>query len=77
MRWAWFFIPFILASMAIGFIINYPWGQRFSAQTKLCDQQVPILLHTHDPVDLRRAIFLVRWLNCSVSKRLNEKQNEQ
>jgi hypothetical protein len=39
------------------------------AEVRLCDQQVPILLHTHDMVEYQRAEFLVRHFNCGIAKR--------
>ena len=37
---------------------------------RFCDQQVAILLSTKDQLELDRASFLVRYLDCSVSRRL-------
>jgi hypothetical protein len=37
---------------------------------RFCDQQVATLLTTKEQLELDRARFLVRWLDCSVSRRL-------
>jgi hypothetical protein len=55
------------AAYAIGFL---PPGPQFVAEAKECDQQVAILLTTHDMVDLERAKFIIHWLNCSIGGRL-------
>jgi hypothetical protein len=38
-------------------------------EVRMCDEQVPILLHTRDPVEYQRAEFLVRHFNCGIAKR--------
>ena len=35
-----------------------------------CDRQVAILMSTKDLVELERAQFLIKWINCSVGRRL-------
>jgi hypothetical protein len=39
-------------------------------QTKLCDQAVSTLFTTTDAIELRRAMFLIRQLDCKISTRL-------
>lgn len=49
-----------------------PMGKSVSPdpEVRLCDEQVPILLHSRDMYDLLRAQFLVKQLNCDIGKRL-------
>jgi predicted MFS family arabinose efflux permease len=70
--WRWLIAPIAIcfAVAAFWIVLALPPGPQFSAETKECDRQVAVLRSTHDPVELRRAMFLVRWLNCSVGKRL-------
>jgi hypothetical protein len=67
-------IPVVLMAAFVGFaayvIIFLPPGPRFVAEKAECDRQVAILLATHDAVELDRAKFLVRWLDCSIGDRL-------
>jgi hypothetical protein len=61
-------------------IILFGWGMAisiipddsgsFGKSRALCDRVVAEVLTTRDPVDLRRDIFLIRYLNCSISRRL-------
>ena len=41
-----------------------------SKVSRLCDEMVDRLLTTTDPVELRRAMFLVRWFDCGIRRRL-------
>jgi hypothetical protein len=43
---------------------------RLSKERALCDQAVDTLLTTKDLVELQRAMFLVRRLDCGVTRRL-------
>jgi hypothetical protein len=67
-------IPLVLMAAFFGFaayvIIFLPPGPQFVAEKAECDRQVAILLATHDAVELDRAKFIVRWLNCSIGDRL-------
>ena len=67
-------VPYALMLALLGFaayaIVFLPPGPQFVAEAKECDKQVAVLLTTHDAVDLGRARFLVRWLNCSIGNRL-------
>ena len=48
-------------------------GQEMSilARERLeCDRQVAILMSTKDLVELERAQFLIKWINCAVGGRL-------
>jgi hypothetical protein len=51
-------------------ILFLPPGPQFVAEARECDKQLAILLTTRDAVDLERAKFIVRWLNCSIGNRL-------
>ena len=37
---------------------------------ELCDREVDALLHSRDPLDLERAIEIVRQVNCAIERRL-------
>jgi hypothetical protein len=39
-------------------------------EKKLCDQAVSTLFTTTDPIELQRATFLIRRLDCKISTRL-------
>jgi hypothetical protein len=54
------------AFLSSGIIKNEQWNK----EERLCDQAVNTLLTTKDLVDLERAMFLVRWYNCGISRRL-------
>lgn len=45
-------------------------GGRWAKEDALCDQAVSTLLTTKDLVELQRSIFLIRWYNCSIGRRL-------
>ena len=51
-------------------IRQVPPGQQSVVEALECDKQVAILLTTHDPVDLQRASFLIRRLDCDIGRRL-------
>jgi hypothetical protein len=75
-RFPWdMLLPLLLPSAVVGGILwaVFTWlppGPQFVAEARECDKQVAILLTTHDAVDLERAKFIVRWLNCSLDDRL-------
>lgn len=60
----------VLLSIGIGVGIYSVVGSQPSKRTAACDEAVHQVLTTKDPVELQRNIFLVRWLDCSVSSRL-------
>jgi hypothetical protein len=70
-KWWWWAIPFgfvLGAGIAVGAFYAEP---RFPDKTSAkCDEAVATMLHTKDPVELRRAIFLIKWFNCGVARRL-------
>jgi hypothetical protein len=71
--WRWLIAPVTVICVAVAafwIILALPAGPQFTAETKECDRQVAILRSTHDPIELRRSMFLVRWLNCSIGRRL-------
>lgn len=37
---------------------------------ELCDREVDALLHSRDPLDLERAIEIVKQVNCGIERRL-------
>jgi hypothetical protein len=39
-------------------------------EKKVCDQAVSTLFSTTDSMELQRAMFLIRWLDCKISTRL-------
>jgi hypothetical protein len=45
-------------------------SEQLTKRRALCDQAVSTLLTTKDLVELQRAMFLVRWLDCGVTQRL-------
>jgi hypothetical protein len=47
-------------------------GASIGKRPALCDQYVHTLLTTTDPVEVQRAIFLVNYLDCSVTRRAPE-----
>jgi hypothetical protein len=66
-----FVAPFLIAGIigiAVG-AISVVWP-RDTKERAVCDEAVQQLLTTKDEIELRRAIFLIRWLNCSVRSRL-------
>lgn len=42
----------------------------FDAERRLCDQAVEALLHSPDLVEVTRAGFIIRRLDCSIRRRL-------
>jgi hypothetical protein len=50
-------------------VIQVPPPSSSDVEVRMCDEQVPILLHTRDPVEYQRAEFLVRHFNCGIAKR--------
>jgi hypothetical protein len=64
----WIGLPAVVAVASIAVVIAIPLPP--SKVDRLCDDAVHQLLTTQDLVELRRAIFLVRWFNCSISRRL-------
>jgi hypothetical protein len=51
---------------ALPIIILAPTGK----ERKLCDQAVSTLFTTTDAIELQRAMFLIRHLDCKISTRL-------
>jgi len=45
-----------------------PWSD--GKEKAVCDQQISTLLNSHDPVELQRAQYIIRDLNCDVAGRL-------
>jgi len=65
------FLPFfVFGAVGIGLGAWSVVGMRSDKEVIACDQAVHQLMTTKDKVELRRSIFLIRWLNCSVSRRL-------
>jgi hypothetical protein len=58
---------FCRALMAIGYCF-LSWHRR--RKKKLCDQAVSTLFTTIDAIELQRAMFLIRRLDCKISMRL-------
>jgi hypothetical protein len=57
-------------SLGIGVVIAFIAGVPSDKEIAACDEAVHQVLTTKDPIELRRNIFLVRYLNCRVSSRL-------
>lgn len=62
-------LPFGL-SLFVSTPAPWPAAAADVSTVKACDQAVNALLTTDNLVDLERATFLIRELNCSVSSRL-------
>lgn len=63
-------LPFVAIGLVFWLILKLPPGPQFVAERAECDRQVVILLSTHDAVDLQRATFIIRRLNCNIGDRL-------
>ena len=67
-------LPLLIPSVVMGgiflLILQLPPGPQFVAEAQECDKQVATLLTTYDPVDLQRASFLIRYLDCDIGRRL-------
>lgn len=69
--WRLLMLPAVaFAVAALWIVLDLPPDPQSTAVTKECDRQVAVLHSTHDLVELRRAMFLVRWFNCGIGKRL-------
>jgi hypothetical protein len=64
----WIGMPAIVLVASVTVIIWVPSPP--SKVGRLCDEMVEQVLTTKDPVELRRAIFLVRWFDCGIRRRL-------
>jgi len=62
----------MISGTGLGIILGVthlsPWPDQGAIQ--VCDQQVSILLNSHDPVALQRAQYLIQDLHCDVERRL-------
>jgi hypothetical protein len=45
-------------------------GEQLTKERVLCDQAVSTLLTTKDLIELQRAMFLIRRLDCGITRRL-------
>jgi hypothetical protein len=63
-------LPFVVTGLVFWLILKLPPGPQFVAESAECDKQVAILLSTHDAVDMQRASFIIRRLNCNIGDRL-------
>ena len=72
--WWRMLLPTLLPTVVMGsiflLVLQVPPGQQSVVEALECDKQVAILLTTHDPVDLQRASFLIRYLDCDIGRRL-------
>jgi hypothetical protein len=63
----------IAVSLLIGFmlvLVMPPIDNTWDKKVALCDQAVTALLYSKDLVEITRAGIIVRYLECSISKRL-------
>ena len=58
------------ATAALDHLLTTASDERAS---RMCDQQVSMLLNAHGTVDLQRAQYLIQDLNCDVQRRLPSK----
>jgi len=65
--WGVVALPVFVALYVVILTVPSPTSDR---ETKLCDEQVQILLTTTDLVDFERAKYLIDWFNCSIRRRL-------
>jgi hypothetical protein len=66
----WFVIGSIML-FAIGIFIGIVFTTASDDKSRaLCDEAVHQVLTTKDPVELRRNIFLVQYLDCSIRRGL-------
>jgi hypothetical protein len=68
-------VAFAMTLFAVGLFIFVLWdivpsGGQLAKRRALCDQAVSTLLTTTDLIELQRAGFLVRQLDCSITQRL-------
>jgi hypothetical protein len=68
LRWPLGVGAFVLYGLWLWWLVTP--DERDAPQRAMCDKQVHVLLTTHDLVDLRRARYLIRELNCSVWRRI-------
>lgn len=60
----------IIVGGAFYALLSAEGGGGWAKEGALCDQAVATLLTTKDVVDLQRSIFLIRWFNCGIARRL-------
>ena len=70
-RWWWVLggVAFISYIVGIGWVVSLPFPGD-AEEHVLCDQQVPILLHSNNMVDVVRAGIIVRQINCGIGRRI-------
>lgn len=60
----------VVAIGYFGFSLMIEGGDPGDKVHALCDKEVEALLNSKDLVEVQRAGFLVRWMDCNVSRRL-------
>jgi hypothetical protein len=54
----------------VGMVVTALVAAPSMEERKLCDEMVSTVLTTTDPLELQRAMFLIRRLDCSIRRRL-------
>lgn len=67
--------PLVLIALCLPLGFAAGWfafssGRQHGVETVMCDRQVAILLNTKDLVELERAMFIIRRLDCDIGRRL-------